>query len=173
MRVMLCAALVAVLALPAAADDRKDIEALYGKLTRLILTNNAEGTLALETPDFKSKGHDGKVMNGKQLVAQMKQDSAMMKIKTFNIKLAQVSIKGNKADVQTTFTSTAEMMDPSGSGKKHAIGMNGAMSNKLAKTAGGWKFSYLEEKAGGMTLDGKPFDPSKMGGPPPPKKKGK
>ena len=179
MRTTLCGILTCCVALvclaPAAlADDRKDIDALYGKLTKLILQNKPEGTLALETADFKSKGRDGKVINGKQLVAQMRQESAKMKLKSFDIKLKKCAVKGKAAHIETTYTLTSEMVDTGGmmgpKGKKHEMAMTGIIISELAKTAGVWKFKYMEEKAGTMTLDGKPFDPRMMGGPPPPKK---
>jgi ketosteroid isomerase-like protein len=157
----------------ASADDKKDIEALYAKLGKHIKANDPDAITSLETPDFKAKGRDGKMQDGKQLAAQMKQESAGNKMKKFDIKVTKMTIRGKAASVDTSFDAVSEMVDAAGAmgpkGKKHKMAMTGTVHNELAKTKDGWKFKSMEEKGGTMKMDGKPFDPSKMGGAPPKK----
>lgn len=165
------AAAVIVTGMPRAAraDDRADIQALYARLSKALTSGRLDDTLALETPDFKSVGIDGRVQNGRQLVAEMKQHSAGMKLLAMNIRIASMSIKGATADVTTRFDAKSETTDAAGQmgpkGAKHVLTMSGVMHNTLVKGRGGWKFRTLEEKTGKTAMDGKPFDPSKMGQP--------
>lgn len=154
----------------AKADDKKDIEKLYATLSKHIKANNPEAILPLETPDYKSKTETGQTLDGKQQVAMMKQQGAGNKIKKFDIKITKMTVRGKTASVDTSFSATSESKDQKG--KTHVMEMTGGVHNDLVKTKDGWKFKYMEEKAGTMKMDGKPFDPSKMGGgAPPPKKK--
>ena len=160
----------------AKADDKEDIKALYGELKKHIMANDPEAILPLETPYYKSKSMTGQMLDGKQQVAQMKQESAGNKMKKFEIKIAKASIRGKAASVDTVFEAVSEMTDTAGQmgpkGKKHLMSATGTIHNDLVKTRDGWKFKYMEERAGTMKLDGNPFDPSKMGaGAPPPSKK--
>lgn len=173
-RIGITAALILCIACPciARADDKAEIQALYDKLCKLIDSNQVDGTLALETPDFKAKGRNGQTMDGKQLASQMKMQHQMMKNSKMSIKVAKCTVKGKTADVTTAFKFSGEMVDQMGQmgpkGKTHIMGMSGGAHNVLEKTAGGWKFKSFEEAANGaMTMDGKPFNPMQgMGGPP-------
>ncbi len=158
------------------ADDRKDIEALYGKLKQALMANNADATLAMETPDFVATGADGRKMNGKQLAAQMKQQAALGKPRKMDIHLDKVNVKGKTASVTTTFSFESVITGMGGQAapkaRPHVMAMSGSIHNDLVKTPQGWKFKTMQEKAGKMTMDGKPFDPAMMaGGPPKPHKK--
>ena len=163
------AALIAICG-GARADDKKDIEALYAKLSKDIKDNKLDATLALETPDFKSKTLDGRTMTGKEMVEQMKMEGANSKVNKFDIKINKMTVKGKMASVDTLFEVGTTMTDTSGmmgpKGKKHKITGTGAVHNDLAKTKDGWKFKNMEQKSMKMMMDGKPFDPSKMGGGP-------
>lgn len=165
--VLACALLAA--GSPARADDRADIAALYAKLRQAILTNHPEATLAMETPDFVSKGEGGRTMNGKQLAEQMKAEHGRMKLKTMTIKIDKMAIHGRTADVTTSFAFSTEMVDKGGQmgpkGKAHLMAATGTIHNTLVKTAQGWKFKTMDERAGAVTMDGKPFNPAGMGGP--------
>ena len=117
MKVRIAIAAACLLALPglmARADDRKEIEALYAKLKQYIVENKPDAILALETPDFTSKGRDGKTMNGKQVAEQMKMESAGSKNSKMDIQLTKVNIKGKTADVTTTFNFSSEVVDKEG-----------------------------------------------------------
>lgn len=153
---------------PARADDRKEIEGLYTRLRHALLTNHLDDTLSMETPDFRSKGMDGKVQTGPELVKQMKMEASAGTLKQMDIKIVKMAVKGKNADVTTSFMAGSDSKDAKG--KTHKLGMTGSIHNTLVKTAAGWKFKTMEQKAGGMTIDGHPFDPSKMGGGPPKKK---
>ncbi len=163
------------LAVSACADDRTEINALYAKLKQYLVTNNPDGILPLEMPDFKATMADGKVLNGKALSARMKQQSAGSKLLKMDIEPKKVDIKGKSANVLTFFSFSSEMVDAAGNmgpkGKKHVMAGSGNISNTLVKTPQGWKFKTMKEEKAKMTMDGKPFDPSKMMAPPPKKKK--
>jgi ketosteroid isomerase-like protein len=166
-------ALAAILAVTgfasvARADDRKDIDALYGKLQQAMAKKDVAAIEKLQTPDFTSKGADGKVTSGKEVDAQMKQNFATMQNPKMNIKVVKCVIKGKTARVDTTFTYSAGMKDKDGQmgpkGKVHTMTMAGGVSNDLVKTPQGWKFKSMEEHVGKAMMDGKPM--GAMGGPP-------
>ncbi len=148
----------------ARADDRKEIDALYAKLAQALRTKNADATLSLETHDFTAKSPDGKLLNGKQLAAQMKQENADVKsVKAVNIKVKSADIKGKTAKVTSSFDYVGEVEDKQGhmgpKGKTHVMSMSGEVKNDLVKTASGWKFKTMQQVAGKMMMDGKPFNP--------------
>jgi hypothetical protein len=166
-RFAVVSSILASFCLVAKADDKKDIEALYARLSKYIKDNKSDAILDLETPDFKAKTIDGKTKTGKELAEQMKMEGAHEKVKKFDIKIASMKIRGKSASVDTTFDVISEIVDAEGmmgpKGKKHKMSGTGAIHNELVKTKDGWKCKALEEKAMKMTMDGKPFDPSKMG----------
>jgi len=149
---------------PVLADDRKDIDALYAKLTQAMKNKDADATLALETPDFVATSPGGGKMNGKQFAAQMKQENAGVKsIKSIDIKVKSVDIKGKTAKVTTNFNYAVEVEDKEGhmgpKGKTHIMSMIGEVKNDLVKTAAGWKFKSMVHGGGQVMMDGKPFNP--------------
>jgi ketosteroid isomerase-like protein len=171
MAIALAAILVAASVCSSArADDRKDIEALYGKLEHAFMKKDVAAVENLQTPDFTHKGADGKVTSGKEVDAQMRQQFAMQETAKMNIKVVKCVIKGKTAKADTTFTYIATMKDKDGQmgpkGKIHTLTMAGGVGNDLVKTAQGWKFKSMEQHVGKMTMDGKPMDPNAMGGPP-------
>jgi ketosteroid isomerase-like protein len=163
MRALVMASVIALAVLgQARADDRKDIDALYAKLAAALKAKNPDAILALQTPDFKSKGPDGKTMTGKELAVQMKQENAAIgKVTSSEIKVKSAAIKGNTAVVTSSFVFSAEVPDPQGhmgpKGKTHTMGMTGTAKNDLVRAGGAWKFKTMEQGVATMTMDGKPM----------------
>lgn len=145
------------------ADDRKEIEAMYGKLRLAILHKNPDATLALETPDFVARQMGSRsTMTGKQLAAQMKREVAMVRsVDKMEIHLADVSARGKFASVTSTFTYAGKIVDRAGTmgprGKVHLLTISNLNHNTLVRTPNGWKFSAMEMGPPKMTVDGKPF----------------
>lgn len=160
---------------PARADDASEIKALFKQLTTAMMAGKYDDTLKMETKDFKAVGPDGSSMTGQQMVATMKARDGMMKLKSMDIKVQKLDIKGTSAVAESAFSTKSEMTDAAGQmgpkGKTHTMEMSGQAKNQLEKTKAGWKFKTFEQKVMKMTMDGKPFDPTKMGGAPPPPKK--
>lgn len=150
----------------ARADDRQEIAALYEKLRQALLHRDAHAARVLETPDFTTM-EMGKPVSGKQLEAEMKQEFAATKaVKQAKIKITKVTIQGKNAAVENDFHFTADIVDTTGQmgakGLTHTLSMSGTNHNTLVKTAQGWRFKTFEEGTQKMSVDGKPFDMSKM-----------
>jgi hypothetical protein len=157
-----------LLASVAVADDRKEIEALYGKLRQALLAGRYEDTLALETSDFKARQPGGTTLTGKQLVDQMKTQGSIMKLKSMTISLTRVVIGGKSARVETRFTGSSDVVDDTGQmgpkGKKHVLTISGRIKNTLQKTAEGWKFHTMENVSEEAKIDGKAMGMAPVGG---------
>src|SRR2546423_13972684 len=154
-KLAVCIAALSITAM-ARADDKKDIATLYSALRQAMITNHPEATLALETPDFKSKGLDGRVLDGKQMVTQMKQQSAMGKLTAMNIRVTQMTVKGKTADVSTSYTASMESKDPRA--KSTGWGWPGGSTTRRPRTPKGWRSRRWGGKRGKRPMTGKRSD---------------
>lgn len=118
------------------------------------------------TPDFTYTSFNGPKMNKKQAIAQMKaQLSTAQSIKA-RFKSSNVALRGNTATVDTINYFDMKISGPDG--KPHAMKLTSYSKETYRKVGAKWLLALIvETKAGKMTMDGKPFDPSAMGGPPP------
>jgi ketosteroid isomerase-like protein len=125
----------------------------------------------ISTPDFKTK-EGPTVMNKQQSMAQLKSMFGMASNIKAKFKMVSVKLVGKDGVVVTDGSYTMDMATPDG--KTHKMAMQQRMTEKYRKTPKGWMIYMIENHPGGkMTMDGKPFDPSSLGGPPPPAAKPK
>ncbi len=116
-------------------------------------------------PDFVEKSM-GKTVNRQQSMANMKQMFAGAKSMNCWFELQSASAKGGVGIAMTHSRMTA-IMNPMKKGDKKTHAMKGEGWTKMTwvKMGKTWKLKMIEDaKPSKMTMDGKPFDPSKMGG---------
>jgi hypothetical protein len=118
----------------------------------------------ISTDDFTDT-EMGQTMNKKQSMAQMKQGMAMMKPSVCDLKLLSCSVKGGVGMAQTMMHMVATMMPMKKGDKAHKMVMDMWENETWVKSGSGWKIQKIAQaKPMKMTMDGKPADPSKMGG---------
>ncbi len=145
------------------ADVKGELEKEFDKYIKAYLNHDLKAIEAMCTPDFTEK-MGGKVYNRKQALDMMKQEFASMpKGGTATIKVEKVTPKGNTAIAEASgmFKNKVKGQD----GKMHEMVGSGKSRETFVKTAAGWKVKMVEELTMTMTMDGKPFDPSKMAPP--------
>lgn len=146
----------------ARADDKKEIDALYNKVQKAMIAKDLKTIMASGTKDF-TYTEAGKTMSGEQISSQMQQQFSMT-VGTPKSKFTITScvVKGKTASVEcSNFT---EMQIKLGDSKPHTLVSNSKEKDSLVKTDKGWLMKAVNVTSDKMTLDGKPFDPSK---PPP------
>jgi len=74
-----------------------------------------------------------------------------------------MDVKGNTAVVMAGYTFKGTMAGPDG--KTHKMASTGTSKDTLVKTDKGWLFKKVQAIKETTTMDGKPFDPSKMAAP--------
>ncbi len=112
--------------------------------------------------DFKYV-EDGRSMNFDQMVANMRQGmSQMTKVTASDSKIVSLKEKGNSATAVMSHRMSGRMI---GKDKKsHTTSFSGISTDVFRKQGGQWKMARMSWKSQKMTMDGKPYDPSKMGG---------
>lgn len=135
------------------------------KVIKAFETENIGFFEKISTPDFKVQ--EGKtVMNKQQAMAQMKQMFEMSSNMKAAFRTLSMKLEGRNGVAVTDGKYTFDMKTPDG--KTHKMAMQQKMTEKYRKTPQGWKiFMIINHEGGKMTMDGKPFDPSVLGGPPP------
>lgn len=168
--IMLASPLVAL------ADDvasvKKQVEADLAKSITAFKKHDIKGMSSMVADDYEGVGMDGKKMNKAQMQAQMKQYmNDTKKINSAKYSVAGLRLEGGKALGMTTFNLDAVVIDSQGmlgqKGKTHHMVIEEHTNVTWTKSGGGWKVS--KEAAVGMpkmVIDGKPFNPMAMGGPP-------
>lgn len=141
----------------ARADSKSDIANLYPRMSVLMMKKDMDGVIRMGTPDFKMKSN-GRITEAKVLLGQMKQQLAMITMKSCSMKPESIKVKGDKAEVIANESTAMEFKLQDGI--KHALSSKGRSKATLVKTPGGWKFQFVETLNEKMTLDGKPFDPT-------------
>lgn len=119
----------------------------------------------MSTKDFTYVAKVEGAQDKKTAMAGLKQMFGMAKSIEYKPKVLKVSAKGGAAVVslEETFNSVVDM----GDGKAHKMVTVGWADEHFRKENGKWMLAKIvEPKPGKMTLDGKPFDPSKMAPPP-------
>lgn len=147
------------------ADDKSEIAALYKKLDKAMAAKDIQGVMAVGTKDF-TYAEAGRKLTAEQMSAQMKQEFAMVQgAPTTKTTILSCKVKGKMATVVTG--DYGEMQMAMQDGKPHTFVSNGKSTDTLVKTAVGWRVKSVVVTSNKMTMDGKPFDPSKP--PPAPK----
>ena len=114
------------------------------------------------TSDFKYI-ENGQTMTFDQMFQMMKASfTTMDKVTMAETKILSVKESGKTATakVRHTMVGTMKLQD----NKTHKFTMTGVSVDSYKKIGKEWKMSVMDWKESKMTMDGKPFDPSKMGG---------
>lgn len=114
------------------------------------------------TSDFKYI-ENGQSMTFDQMFQMMKSSFTMMdKVTTAENKILSLKESGKSATakVRHTMAGTMKLQD----NKVHKFTMTGVSHDTYKKVGKEWKMSIMDWKESKMTMDGKPFDPTKMGG---------
>lgn len=151
------------------ADDRKEINALYKKLTTAMKKKDVKTVMALATSDFSMKMPNGQVQKADAIEASMKQMfSGTKSIDKLETKIDSLKIQGNKAVAVSTTAFACTMQDAQG--QRHKYTENSTSRDYLVKTKKGWRFKRTEALKAKVTLDGRAFDPYGISQPPQPQK---
>lgn len=137
-------------------------QGMYNQAEMLFDKKDADGIFRYMAPDF-SMTMMGQKMNTEQAKASMKQWFGMMKDLHAKMTVTSVMSKANMAMVTDSFHMSGHMMNPKT--KKWSKYVDSGMETATWVRMGGkWMMKSLTMKGEKMTMDGKPFDPSKMGG---------
>lgn len=162
--------MLAVLTVSAFADSVKaDIEAANAKVCKLLKAKDIDGFAKFARPwitaDFKHV-ENGKSMTFDQMITEMKNGMGQLgKIRSVSTKI----IKFKKTATMAYVTTQHSMMGETAPGpdkKVHVMGFVGTSEDVYRKEGGKWKMASMTWGKQTMTMDGKPFDPSKMHGAP-------
>lgn len=119
---------------------------------------------SISTPDFTYRER-GRTTTRKQSMEQMKQGFAACESMSGKFKLLSSRVSGNTATAMLSGHFVMKLK-PTKKGQKGSV-MTSDMWTKETWVRSGntWKIKKIEEvKPSKMTMDGKPVDPSKMGG---------
>lgn len=133
------------------------------KLVRAFETKDVAFFDRISTADFTEK-YMGRTMTKKEAMAQMKTEMASVKAIKCSFKILSAKVMGNTGIAMTAghMTMTSK---PMGKEKSHKMVMDMWEKETWVRSGNGWKIKSLEEaKPMKMMVDGKPMDPSKMGG---------
>lgn len=162
----------AACSMPAKADDKKDISAMYAKLSAAFKAKDTTAIANLCTKDFTMTQVGGKPQPGPVVMGGLQQWFGMIKTYESNdIKMGKMSITGKTAKVSTTMTDVTIIA--TGKGKTGKLKQVNTGTDVLEKSAAGWKVKSVVNTDDKKTLDGKPIDDVKLMSllaPPPAKK---
>ncbi len=149
------------------ADSLKStVEAMNKKVNAAIVKLDVKAFVAATKPyctkDFKHTEY-GRSTGYDEMVATMKTGLASIKkMKSSTTVVKKVEEKGGKGTVWTVHRSEGTMMGPDK--KAHKFTMDGESTSTYVKEGKVWKVSSMTWTKSDMKMDGKTFDPSKMGG---------
>ena len=149
------------------ADFKKFLTGMLPKVVKAFETKNVKFFDSISTADF-TETEMGKTMNKAESMAGMSQMFKSAKTIKCSFKLDSSSVKGDTGTAMTSGRMTAIMNPTKPKGKPSTMVADMWMKETWVKDGKGWKIKHIDEaKPSKMTMDGKPFDPSKMGGPAP------
>ena len=165
-KLTLILSLLVISAVSFAGSLKSEIEAMNAKVTACLKKMDIAGfekiVKAGVTSDFKHV-ENGKAMNFSQMVTQMREGmKSMSKITKIGTKLKSLKESGNTATATTWHMMEGVMIGPDK--KSHTMGFSGTSTDVFRKVGGKWKMASMTWTDQKMTMDGKPFDPSQMGG---------
>ena len=143
------------------ADDghaRKEIEAIYAKRDKAMLSKDFAFVKSTEAEEYTEKKKDGKVLNREEADAEVDQLAPMIKeVQSFWTKVE--SVKEGEDDeviVEISDGGKISLVDPEG--KTHIIEGSGRSRDTWEHTDKGWKIKYHESLESNTKLDGKPIE---------------
>lgn len=150
----------------AAQSLRATANKMFKKVDRAFLTKNMDlfesATRPCVTDDFKYT-EEGKSQGYDAMLSEMRQSFAMIKrIKSAHVTVLSLKQHGDEATMRIRHQMTGTTIGPDH--KAHTMTMSGVSTNEWRKQDGAWKMATFEWAKQQMTMDGKAFDPSQMGG---------
>ena len=148
------------------ATARKEMKAMEKRAIKAFKNEDAKTLVDMLAEDFTWTHQGGRpTENKKQAADGLKQFFAMGD--HFNVKWTTDSFtyKDGKVVMVTSSVMSCKMKLPKDK-KTHTMKSTGSVRETWVKGPKGWKATMFEDQPGEkMTMDGKPYDPSKMGGP--------
>ena len=143
------------------ADDghaRKEIEAIYARRDKAMLSKDFAFVKSTEAEEYTEKKKDGKALNREEADAEVDQLAPMIKeVQSFWTKVE--SVKEGEDDeviVEISDGGKISLVDPEG--KTHIIEGSGRARDTWEHTDKGWKIKSHESLESTTKLDGKPIE---------------
>lgn len=164
-RILMTAATAALFVSALAATDLKTfLLRETPKMEKAFMTGDVSYFEKISTKDF-TMTEMGQTVDKKTSLDQMKQMNQMMKMKKIKTKLVSAVTKGNVGTAVTTMYAEATMAPMKKGDKSHKMVTEAFYTETWVRVGNGWKVQKIvATKPTKMLMDGKPFDPSKMGG---------
>jgi ketosteroid isomerase-like protein len=158
-------ACISATALPAHADDKQDIQALYTRLAKAVMNKDIKGVISTGTSDM-TYTEAGRTITAQQASAQMSaQFNALKVAPKVKMTVSSCTVKGKEAKVVSNHYT--EVTTPAGpDGKTHVVTVTSKSNDTLVKTPKGWLIKNANIESNKYTMDGKPFDPMNPAGAP-------
>jgi len=148
---------LAISAAQVKADDKADINAVYGKVTAAMKAKDIKALMATGTPDFTMKDMSGKVHNAKEATEMMgSQFKVMTSVEDVKMTPKSYDIKGKTATVMADFIMKVTMPGPDN--KPHKFSSIGLTKDTFVKTPKGWMLKGTEAVKESTLMDGKPMN---------------
>ena len=133
-------------------NEEPAIRAAVKQVEKAFETKNFKMFSAMCLPNFQTEDPNGKVMNYKQSMAQMKKDMAPLYDIKANITVGWIKIDGNKATLDDRYLVKAKYKDKTGT---HSMRMEGSETVSLKKVRGKWMSYYVKGHDDSLAIDGK------------------
>jgi hypothetical protein len=146
---------------------RAQIESSDRKIHACFMRKDADGFAKLVesnvAPGFRHI-ENGRSIDFKTMVSMVKQSFAMFKkVTRSDTVLISLKEKGDRAVAVTSHVMAGTVSGPDH--KPHTMSFSGRTTDTYVKKGGKWLLSSMDwGSSSKMTMDGKPFDPTKMGG---------
>ena len=147
------------------ADLRSEITTMNTKICQMMMKGDMKSLDAMMKAGMTSNFQyveGGKTMTYAQMFEQMKASMSMMKCTSATSKLASLKQNGKTATSVEKHMMAGTMTGPDK--KPHKMSFSGTSTNTYVLSGKMWKMSKMSWGESKMMMDGKPMDPSKMGG---------
>lgn len=161
--VSIASACAFAMAFDATSDFKKYMAEMKPKVEKAFATKDIKFFEENTTSDF-TETMNGKKTTKKESMKGLKDFFAMCKSIKTSMKVMSCSVKGSSATATISSHLVAVMNPMQKGGKPMTIVMDSTEKQIFEKTGTSWKLKALEQVKVKGTLDGKPFDPSQMGG---------
>jgi hypothetical protein len=156
--------MTSALAFDANSDFRKFAEGMLRKAENAFNTKNISFFEKSATADFTEK-EMGRTVKRADALAEMKSMFSMAKSVNCKFKLLSTKASGNTGIIMTSGHCVMVMMPSKPKAKPSTMVVDMWEKETWVRDGKSWKIKMIEEaKPSKMTMDGKPYDPSKMGG---------
>jgi hypothetical protein len=148
------------------ADFKKFLDSVIPKLVKAFKTADVKFFETISTADF-TETEMGQTVNKKQAMDQMKAMNKMGKVTECSFKVLSAKAANGKGTATTEGHSTMVVKPTKKGDKSHTMKVDMWYVENWVKAGNGWKIKSLTmdpKHPMKMTMDGKPMDPSKMGG---------